>query len=52
MSFPITVPILTLEIKSLPRSDTEPTPPEGYKVVLLGDLGYTKLWIVFKVTGV
>jgi len=48
----ITVPVVTLEIKSVSLSDTQPTPPEGYEAVLVKDLGYTKMWMVFKVTGV
>ena len=42
---------MSTEIKKLLLSDTEPTPQEGYEVVLLKDLSYTKLWIEFKVTG-
>ena len=52
MSFPITVPVVTLEVKSLMLSDTEPTPLEGYEVVMIKDLGFTKMWMIFKVTGV
>lgn len=49
MSFPVTVPILTLEVKSVKVADTEPTPDTGYEMALLKDLGYTKLWIMYKV---
>ena len=50
MSFPITVPLVTLEIKQVILSDTEPTPQEGYEVVMVKDLGWTKLWLEFKVS--
>lgn len=49
MVFPVTVPILTLEIKATHLSDTEPTPEEGYEIALVEDLGYTKLWIEVRV---
>lgn len=50
MSFPITVPIATLEIKRLVLSDAAPAAASGYEIVLVKDLTYTKLWIEFKVT--
>ena len=50
MSFPIKVPLVTLEINRVILSDTEPTPEASYEVVLVKDLGWTKLWIEFKVT--
>lgn len=49
MGFPVTVPILTLEINCFYLSDTAPTPASDYEVVLVKDLGYTKLWIEFKI---
>lgn len=52
MVFPVTVPVVTLEIKSVSLSDTAPTPADGYEVVMVKDLTYTKLWMEFKVTGV
>lgn len=52
MVFPVTVPVVTLEIQKVALSDAEPIPPEGYEVVLLKDLVYTKMWMVFKVTGI
>lgn len=52
MSFPITVPVVTLEIKNLILADTQPTPPEGYEAIMIKDLGYTKIWMIFKVTGI
>lgn len=50
MGFPVSVPILSLEIKDAKLSDTAPTPAEGYEIVLVKDLGYTKLWIEIRVT--
>lgn len=58
MSFPIKVPIVTLEVMSVLLSDDQPTPPEGHEAVLIKDIvndknvSITKLWMVFKVTGV
>lgn len=49
MALPVTVTVMTLEIKNVALSDVTPTPVEGYEVVMLKDLGYTKLWVVFKV---
>ena len=49
MGLPITIPALSIEIKALHLSDTQPTPANGYEVVLLKDLTYTKLWVEFKV---
>ncbi len=45
MVFPVIVPILELEIKERYLSDTAPTPAEGYEIVLIKDLVYTKLWL-------
>ena len=50
MVFPVKVPILTLEILIAVISDTEPTTEEGYQVILLKDLGYSKLWQIYKIT--
>ena len=50
MAFPVKVPILTLEILAVKVSDTEPTAEEGYQATLLKDLGYSKLWQIYKVT--
>lgn len=50
MSFPITVPLVTIEIKGLILSDTQPTPQEGYEIALIKDLGWSKLWIEYKIT--
>lgn len=49
MSLPITIPALSIEIKELALKDTAPLPDTGYEIVLLKDLGYTKLWVEFKV---
>ena len=49
MSFPLTVPLVTLEIKRVILSDTEPTPEASYEVVLVKDLGWTKLWMELRV---
>ena len=49
MDLPVSVPILTLEIKATHLSDTEPTPSEGYEIAQIKDLGYTKLWVEFRV---
>lgn len=43
------IPILTLEVKKIHLSDTAPTPSEGYEIVEVKDLGYTQLWLEFKV---
>lgn len=52
MAFPVTVSVVTLEIASISLSDTKPTPPEGYEVALVKDLGYTNMWMIFKVTAI
>ncbi len=49
MSLPVTVPALSIEIKALYLSDTEPAPVPDYEIIELKDLDYTKLWIQFKV---
>ena len=49
MVFPIDVPILTLEIKEIHLNDSMPTPSEEYEVIQIKDLGYTKLWMEFKI---
>lgn len=49
VALPMIVPVLGLEIKATHLSDTQPTPAEGYEIVLVKDLGYTKLWIEAKV---
>lgn len=49
VGLPVTVPVLCLEIKATHLSDTQPTPADGYEIILVKDLGYTKLWIEFKV---
>jgi len=48
--FPVKVPILTLEILAVVVSDTEPTTEEEYQVILLKDLGYSKLWQIYRIT--
>lgn len=50
MSFPVNVPILSLEIKQMHLADTAPTPATGYSIIEVEDLGYTKLWMEYKVT--
>lgn len=52
MVFPITVPLVAAEIKRLILKDTKPEAAEGYEVVQLKDLTWTKLWIEFKVSTV
>ena len=47
---PVTVPLLTVELKQVLLSDEEPTPAEGYKILLIEDLTWTKLWLEYKVT--
>lgn len=49
MSLPITIPLLQIEIKEVIKADSKPTPPNGYKVVLIEDLTFTKLWLVYKI---
>lgn len=49
MALPVTINIMTLEINKVTLSDEAPTPAEGYEVVMLKDLGYTKIWVEFKV---
>lgn len=49
MSLPVTVSALSIEIKALYLKDTAPTPTEGYDIVELKDLVFTKLWVEFKV---
>ena len=47
MVLPITIPLLQIEIDMV-KSDTQPTTEDPYKVLLVEDLGYTKLWMVYK----
>lgn len=49
MALPVIVPALSIEIKALHLADTEPAPIPDYDIIELKDLGYTKLWIRFKV---
>jgi len=49
VGLPITVPLLSVELQAVVKSDEQPTPPEGYEVVLIKDLGYTKLWLLFRI---
>lgn len=51
MGLPVTVPLLTIELFDVVKSDTAPTPPTDYEVVKIKDLTYTKLWLIFKITG-
>jgi len=51
VELPATLPILQLEIVSFPLSDLQPEVPEGYKVCLVEDRGYTKLWMIYRVIG-
>lgn len=50
MGLPVTVPVVSIEINDIILSDTEPTPATGYEVVMIKDLGYSKLWMEFKIT--
>ena len=49
MGLPVIIPALSIEIKALHLSDTQPTPATGYEIMLLKDLTYTKLWVEFKI---
>ena len=49
MGLPVTISALSIEIKDLYLSDTAPAPAEGYEIVEIKDLGFTKLWQEFKV---
>jgi len=49
VALPVIVPALSIEIKALYLADTTPTPATGYEVILLKDLGFTQLWVEFKV---
>jgi len=49
VALPVIVPRLSIEIKALHLSDTAPTPASGYEIILLKDLGFTQLWVEFKV---
>ena len=48
MDLPITVPLLAIELTAIVKADEKPSVDEGYKVVLIEDLDYTKLWLVYK----
>jgi hypothetical protein len=50
VSLPVTIPLVTVEVKKLILSDAQPTPQEGYEIVMVKDLGWTKLWMEFKIT--
>ena len=49
MALPVTVPALSIEIKALYLSDTEPTPSEGYEICQVKNLEFTILWMEYKV---
>lgn len=49
MALPINIPVLTIEITKIQISDEEPIPTNGYKIILIEDLGYTKLWMEIKI---
>ena len=49
MTLPVTVPALSIEIKTLYLSDTAPTPATDYEIIKLKDLIYTKLWMEMKI---
>jgi len=46
---PIEVNLVKVEIAELVLGDEQPTPQEGYEVVMVKDLGWTKLWMIFKI---
>lgn len=50
MGFPISLPLVSIDINKLILSDVQPTPTQGYEVVLVKDLTWTKLWIEFKIS--
>lgn len=52
MSFPINMPLVSIEIKQLILNDTEPPAENGYKIILIKDLTWTKLWMKFKIVNV
>ena len=49
MVLPVTVSALKIEIKALHLADTAPSPTTDYEISEVKDLGYTKLWMEFKV---
>ena len=49
MGLPIILSVINIEIKALYLSDNMPIPSEGYEIVQLKDLGYTSLWIEYKI---
>ena len=49
MEFPVEIPVLSVEYKKPVLSDTEPTPETGWEIVLIKDLGYTKIWQEYRV---
>jgi len=49
VSLPLTFPILEIEVKEFHVADTAPAPAEGYEIVQVKDLVYTKVWMEFKV---
>jgi len=49
VSLPLTFPVLEIEVKDFHLADTAPTLAEGYEVVMVKDLGYTKVWMEFKI---
>jgi len=48
VSLPVTIPALSVEIKALYLADTAPTPADGYEIVLVKDLVFTKIWMEHK----
>lgn len=49
VSLPVTISALSIEIKALHLADTAPTPADGYEIVQVKDLGFSKLWMESKV---
>lgn len=48
VKLPVQVLLSAIEIKNILEADTAPTPSEGYQIIQLADLGYTKLWMEYK----
>jgi hypothetical protein len=48
-ALPVTQPLLSVELKDIVKADAQPPIPEGYEVVLIKDLTYTKLWLIYKI---
>jgi len=49
VELPVVVSLGSVEFHKLILSNTEPTPPDGYIVLQLGEVYDLKIWLIYKV---